>query len=127
MRKIVETHLAPKPIGCYSQAVIVDKFIYLSGQIGLDPMTNRLVSAHLKEQTEQVFSNLEAILVSANYRLEDIIKLTIYLTDINSFAVVNEVMEKKFQHVFPARATLEVSALPKGALVEIEGIGCIES
>lgn len=119
--KIVETSAAPKAVGPYSQAVIVGNLIYTSGQIPIDAVTGDLVSGGISAQTEQVIKNLTAILNAKNIGLEKVVKTTCFLTDIGDFAEFNKTYEKYFLSR-PARSCVEVSALPKGALVEIEVI-----
>ena len=119
--EVVSTLDAPEAIGPYSQARIVDGLIYTSGQIGLDPKTG-LLQEGLEKQCEQVFENIEAILLAAGSDISKVIKTTVYITDINDFAKVNEIYAKYFKEPFPARSCVEVSALPKGALIECEVI-----
>lgn len=116
----VQTTDAPAAIGPYSQAIKSGSLIFLSGQIPLDPGTMELAGAGIEEQTQQVFRNLRAVATAAGGSLNDIVKLTIFLTDLNEFATVNSIMAEHFSEPYPARATIEVSALPKGAIVEIE-------
>jgi len=118
----IETVKAPAVIGTYSQAIRTQHFIFLSGQIPLDPTTMTLVSDQIKDQTHQVFKNLQAVCIAANASLLHAVKLTIYLTDLTHFSIVNEVMASYFQEPYPARATIQVSALPKGAQIEIDAI-----
>jgi reactive intermediate/imine deaminase len=120
-KRIIATDTAPQAIGTYSQAVEVNGTVYISGQIPLDPQTMQLVEG-IHEQIEQVFKNLEALTKAAGGSPADLVKLTIFLTDLNNFATVNEVMAKYIPEPYPARAAIEVSGLPKGAEVEIEGI-----
>lgn len=122
MKQIIRTHLAPKAIGTYSQAVKAGNTVYISGQIPLDPETMEMVSQDIAEQAKQVFKNLAEITQSAGGKLKDIVKLTIYLTDINNFSITNEVMSEFFDEPYPARALIGVSALPKKAQVEIDAI-----
>ena len=119
--KTIHTKNAPAAVGPYSQAVEANELIFLSGQIGIDPKTNTLVES-LESQTHQVIKNLQAILNSTNLTLENIVKTTIYLTNINNFTEVNDIYATYFPKNKPARATIEVSNLPKGALVEIDAI-----
>lgn len=119
--KIVETKNAPAAIGPYSQAIITKDLIYTSGQIPLVPETGILIDGTIKEQTEQVIKNLTAVLEAAGSSLEKVIKTTCFLNNIGDFSVFNTVYEKYFTEK-PARSCVEVSALPKGALVEIEVI-----
>lgn len=126
-RKLIRTNAAPAAIGPYSQAVAVGDFVFLSGQIPLDPATGEFVPGGVAEQTEQVILNLKAILNSNNMSLSSVVKTTVYLADMEQFAVMNAVYEKYFSTALPARATVEVSRLPKGALVEIEAIAVVVS
>jgi len=121
-RKAISTNNAPQAIGSYSQAVITRDTVYLSGQIPLNPDTMEIVSNDFSEQLHQVFSNLAAVAKASGGTLDDIVKLTVYLTDLQNFPLVNEIMPKYFNEPFPARAAIGVSALPKDALVEIDGI-----
>tara|TARA_B100001939_G_scaffold11109_1_gene9747 strand:- start:1136 stop:1522 length:387 start_codon:yes stop_codon:yes gene_type:complete len=121
-KKIIYTEKAPKAIGPYSQAVSVGGFTFVSGQIAINPETGDLMNASIKDQAEQVLKNLIAICEEANGSLADIVKLTIYITNMNDFAVVNETMQKYFSEPYPARATVEVSALPLGVNVEMDAV-----
>ncbi|HCX88255.1 MAG TPA: reactive intermediate/imine deaminase [Gammaproteobacteria bacterium] len=118
----IHSDQAPDAIGPYSQAVRVDDTVYLSGQIPLDPATMELVSGDIEAQTRRVFDNLAAVMHSAGGTFGNIVKLTIYLVDLEQFARVNAVMAEYFQAPFPSRATVAVAALPKGAPVEVEAI-----
>ncbi|XOV83773.1 MAG: Rid family detoxifying hydrolase [bacterium] len=120
----IHTDAAPAAIGTYSQAIASNaaQTVYISGQIPLDPVTMTVVSDQFKSQAEQVFKNLAAICAAASGSLADCVKLTIYLTDLGNFADVNEVMATFFQAPYPARAAIEVSALPKGVSIEIDAI-----
>jgi len=118
----INTDQAPEAIGPYSQAVRSGAMIFLSGQIPLVPETMALVSGGIEEQAHQVFQNLRAVASAADSDLNDAIKLTIYLTDLDQFATVNEIMASYLEQPYPARATVEVSALPKGAQIEIDAI-----
>lgn len=113
---------APTPIGPYSQATRVGDWIFLSGQIPIDPQTGELIAGGVAAQTKQVLQNLQAVLTAMGLNLDSIVKTTIYMTDLNMFAEMNEVYETYFRPPYPARATVQVSALPKGAQVEIEAI-----
>ena len=126
-RKAISTNNAPQAIGSYSQAVITRDTVYLSGQIPLNPDTMEIVSNDFSEQLHQVFSNLAAVAKASGGTLDDIVKLTVYLTDLQNFPLVNEIMPKYFNEPFPARAAIGVSALPKDALVEIDGILYLEA
>ena len=121
-KKIIYTEKAPKAIGPYSQAVSAGGFTFVSGQIAINPETGDLMNASIKDQAEQVLKNLLAICEEANGSLADIVKLTIYITNMNDFAVVNETMQKYFSEPYPARATVEVSALPLGVNVEMDAV-----
>lgn len=123
-REIIRTDNAPSAIGPYSQAVRVGEMVYLSGQIPLDPVTMELVGeGDIATQTRRVFDNLRAVCQEAGGDLAGIVKLTIYLTDLRHFARVNEIMIEYFREPsYPARATIGVAALPKGAAVEVEAI-----
>jgi len=119
---IISTDNAPAAIGPYSQAVKVGGTVYLSGQIPLNPNDMEIVSESFSEQAEQVFKNLAAVAQVAGGNLSNAVKLTVYLTDLNNFAGLNEVMSNYFSEPYPARAAIEVSALPKGALIEIDAV-----
>lgn len=119
---MIHTDAAPKAIGSYSQAIRSGNTIYLSGQIPLDPKTNQLVSDDIQKEVAQVFENITAVCLAAGGRLEKIVKLTVFLTDINHLSIVNEVMSRYFKEPYPARTSIQVAALPKGARVEVEGI-----
>jgi reactive intermediate/imine deaminase len=121
MKKVIHTDEAPKAIGTYSQAVLADKFLFISGQIGLDPATMELVEG-FEEETIQVFSNISAICKEAGCSINDVIKFNVLLTDLSNFQKVNDIMEKVLEKPYPARASYEVSALPKNSSIEIESI-----
>lgn len=121
-KTIISTEEAPGAIGTYSQAVKVGNTVYISGQIPLDPKTMTLVSDDLTPQIHQVFKNLQAICKAAGGDLSNIAKLSIFLTDLSQFALVNEVMAQYFQKPYPARAAIGVVALPKNSQVEMEAI-----
>jgi 2-iminobutanoate/2-iminopropanoate deaminase len=118
----IETALAPAAIGPYSQGVRAGAYCFLSGQIPLDPASGELVTGGIAAQTEQVMANLAAVLAAAGLSFAQVVKTTIYLTDLQDFAVVNGIYGKFFEGVHPARATVQVAALPKGAQVEIDCI-----
>ena len=120
-KTIISTPRAPAAIGTYSQAVKVAETVYLSGQIGLDPLTMQMVEG-VDAQIVRVFDNLKAVAEAAGGSLADVVKLNIYLTDLGNFAKVNEAMATYFTEPFPARAAVGVSALPRGALVEADGV-----
>jgi len=119
MKSIVNTNNAPAPIGPYSQAVSAGGFVFLSGQIALNPTTGELVTADIKTETKQVMDNIRAILNEAGLDFENIIKTSIFLMDMQNFAQVNEVYGTYFTDNFPARETVQVAGLPKGVNVEI--------
>jgi reactive intermediate/imine deaminase len=121
-RQIVSTGQAPAAIGPYSQAVRDGNTVYLSGQIPLDPETMELVDGDMRAQIERVFANLRAVAEAAGGTLNDAVKLTVYLTDLGHFQLVNEVMTQVFREPYPARAAIGVAQLPKGALVEMDAI-----
>ena len=118
----VHTEKAPAAIGPYSQAIQVGNLLFLSGQIPLDPVTMELQNASFTEEVQQVFRNIEAVLVAAGCTLNDVVKFTVFLTDLSNFETVNEIMASKLSEPYPARSALQVSALPRGASVEIETI-----
>ncbi|MEE8305372.1 MAG: RidA family protein [Candidatus Tectomicrobia bacterium] len=118
----ITTEMAPAAIGTYSQAVQAGSTVYLSGQIPLVPQTMMLVEGGFDEQTRQVFRNLSAVAAAAGGTLDNLVKLTVYLTDLSNFQAVNEVMEEFFSAPFPARAAVGVAELPKLAQVEVEAI-----
>ena len=121
-RKIIHTDKAPAAIGPYSQAVRVGDTVYLSGQIPLDPATGLLVGGDISAQTRRAFDNLKAVCEAAGGSLSDIARLGLYLTDLDNFAAVNAVMGEYFEAPFPARSTIEVSGLPRGAGFEVDAI-----
>ena len=121
-KEIIFTDKAPKAIGPYSQAVKSNGLLFVSGQIPLNPETGDLMNASIEDQAEQVIQNLKNVCEAANTSLSDIVKLTIYITDMNDFSIVNEAMAKHFSEPYPARATVEVSALPLGVNVEMDAI-----
>ncbi|KAA0018831.1 RidA family protein [Salinicola corii] len=121
-KAVINTDNAPAAIGPYSQAIKSGNTVYLSGQIPLDPKTMELVSQEFEAQARQVFTNLTAVCQEAAGSLQDIVKLNLYLTDLDNFAVVNKVMEEFFQSPFPARAAVGVKQLPKGSQVEAEAV-----
>jgi 2-iminobutanoate/2-iminopropanoate deaminase len=123
-KKIINTPDAPSPIGPYNQAVLAGDQLYVSGQICIDPATNQLRNKDLQEETHQVMHNLKAILSGAGLNFGHVVKTTIFLTDMNRFSEVNEIYGKYFDGDFPARETVQVSALPKFVNVEISVIAC---
>lgn len=120
-KQIIATAGAPKAIGTYSQAVRVGGVVYLSGQIGLDPGSMALVDG-IEAQVRRVFDNLAAVAEASGGALADIVKLNLYLTDLGHFALVNSIMAEYFQEPYPARAAVGVASLPRGALVEADGV-----
>jgi 2-iminobutanoate/2-iminopropanoate deaminase len=121
-RQAVHTEKAPAPLGGapYSQAIISGDLVFASGQVPLDPATGALVDGGVSEQTEQVLRNVQSVLEEAGSGLDRVLKTTVFLTDLGSFAAMNEVYARHFTAPYPARSTIEVSALPAGAAVEIE-------
>ena len=124
-RQVIHTEHAPAAIGTYSQAILVDNTLYLSGQIGLDPYSMELVDG-IEAQIRRVFDNIKAVCTAVDASLADIAKLNIFLTDLSHFQLVNQIMGEYFAQPYPARAALGVASLPKDALVEMDGIVCIE-
>ena len=121
-RTIIKTIEAPDAIGTYSQAVKVGKTVYISGQIPLDPQTMEIASGGTKEHINQVINNLQAIAKASGGSLKNIVKLNVFLTDLNDFALVNEVMANHFTEPYPARAAIGVAQLPKGVSIEMDAI-----
>lgn len=120
-KKFIQTPDAPAAIGTYSQAVRVDHTVYLSGQIGLDPTSMQMVEG-IDAQIHRVFQNMRAVAVAAGGSMDDVVKLNIFLTDLGNFARVNEIMATYFHQPYPARAAVGVASLPRGALVEADGV-----
>lgn len=121
-KKIISTAKAPAAIGPYSQAVQVGNLVFCSGQIPLDPVSMEIVSGGIEAQAVRVLENMQAVAAAAGAQLQDAVKLTIFLTDLGDFGSVNETMKRYFDAPYPARSTVQVSALPKGANIEIEAI-----
>ncbi len=121
-KKIIETSQAPAAIGPYSQAIRIGDFLYTSGQISLDPETMEMITGNIEVETKKVLENIETILNADGLNLNNVIKTTVYLTDLSEFARMNQVYEKFFAETKPARACIQVAALPKGAKVEIDAI-----
>lgn len=121
-KQAIQSDGAPAAIGPYSQAVASGPFVFLSGQIGLDPATGALVAGGIAAETEQVLRNLEAVLAAAGLTFADVIRTTIYLVDLTDFAQVNELYGRRVLPPFPARATVGVASLPRGARVEIDAV-----
>jgi 2-iminobutanoate/2-iminopropanoate deaminase len=122
MNRIIKTDSAPKAIGPYSQAVEINGFLYISGQIPIDPATGKIVEGGIREQTEQVMKNIGAILKAAGYEFSDVVKSTCLLSDMDNFAAMNEVYGKYYPENPPARAAYGVVRLPLGAMVEVETV-----
>lgn len=121
-KQAIHSDAAPAAIGPYSQAVRAGSLVFLSGQIPLHPATMEIVGDDIESQTRQVFRNLGAVAAAAGGNLNNAVKLTIYLTDLGEFAKVNDIMSEYFDQPYPARATIQVSALPKGSRIEIEAV-----
>ena len=120
MKKVINSKNAPEPVGPYNQAILIDGTLYLSGQIALDPKSMKMDNSSIESETIRVLNNIEAVLKEASYDFSDIIKPTIFLTNMEDFNVVNEIYGKRFEKEFaPARETVEVSGLPKNAKIEI--------
>ena len=122
MKKVISTPNAPAAIGPYSQAIKTGNVLYTSGQLGIDPKTGDFVSGGIKEQTEQVFQNLIAVLEAGGATLNQVVKTLVFLSDMADFAAMNEIYSKYFNEPFPARSAVAVKTLPKNGLVEIEVI-----
>jgi 2-iminobutanoate/2-iminopropanoate deaminase len=121
-KRVVESPDSPKVIGPYSHGIIANGFIFLAGKIGTDPKTDAIVAGGIAEQTDQAISNLEAVLKAAGSSLDDVVKTTVFLADMNDFAKMNEVYGKRFGKPFPARSTVQVARLPRDARIEIEAV-----
>jgi 2-iminobutanoate/2-iminopropanoate deaminase len=120
MKRVIRTNQAPAAIGPYSQAIRKGDFLFASGQLGIDPVTNNFVEGGVREQTVQVFKNIKAILTEAGYTMADIVKTTVFLADMADFAAMNEIYASQFEGDYPARSAVAVKTLPKNGLVEIE-------
>jgi reactive intermediate/imine deaminase len=121
-KQAIQTKDAPAAIGTYSQAIRAGNTVYLSGQIPLDPQSMQLVSGDTRAEIERVFDNLAAVAAAAGGSLANAVKLTVYLTDLKNFALVNEVMAEYFEEPYPARAAIGVAALPRGVAVEVDAV-----
>ncbi len=121
-KRVIYTDKAPKAIGPYSQAIQAGNFLFLSGQIPLDPASGQLVKGDIREQARRVLENLKGVLESQNLRMEDVVKVTIFMKDMGNFSHVNEVYGTYFPSSFPARSTVEVARLPRNVDIEIEAI-----
>ena len=119
MKKVIATMNAPQAIGPYSQAIFVGNMLFASGQLGLVPATGNFAEGGIKEQTAQAFQNVKAILTEAGLTMDQVVKTTVFLADMNDFGAMNEVYAQQFSGVFPARSAVAVKTLPKNALVEI--------
>ena len=127
IKRIIQTEQAPAAIGPYSQAIRIGDFLYTSGQIALDPESGIFLSGEIEEETEQTLKNISAILQAGGVNFENVIKTTVYLSDLNDFTRMNQVYEKHFSKNKPARACVQVAALPKGAKIEIDAIASCSS
>ncbi|HEY2460265.1 MAG TPA: RidA family protein [Candidatus Acidoferrum sp.] len=125
MKDIVTTDRAPKPIGPYSQAIKAGGFLFTSGQVALDPKTNEFLGGDIREQTERVLNNVKGVVEAAGSNLQHVVKTTVFLKNMSDFPAMNEVYGRYFTIAPPARSTVEVAGLPKGALVEIEIVASI--
>ena len=126
MKKVISTSNAPAAIGPYSQAIQVGNMLFMSGQLGIDPSTGAFAEGGVTEQTIQSFKNMNAILTEAGYTMNDVVKTTVFLADMNDFAAMNTVYASQFEGSFPARSAVAVKTLPKNGLVEIEVIAVKE-
>lgn len=124
-RNAIKTDKAPAAIGPYEQGVQAGDFLFTSGQIALDPTTGQFLQGEIEAETERVLKNIEAILHAAGMTLNNVVKTTVYMTDLGHFTRMNQVYEKFFMENKPARATVQVAALPKGAKVEIDAVACL--
>lgn len=122
IKQMIVTDQAPMAAGPYSQAIKAGSTVYLSGQIPLDPKTNEMVQGNIEQHIKQVIKNLAAVAESAGGSLNDIVRITVYLTDLQNFPIVNELMAAHFKEPYPARTTIQVSALPKQAAVEMDAV-----
>ncbi|WP_298646387.1 RidA family protein [uncultured Proteiniphilum sp.] len=122
MKRVISTNSAPAAIGPYSQAIETNGMIFLSGMLPIDPSTGNIIPGSVKEQTTQIFNNIETVLIAAGAGMDNIVKTTVFLEDMSLFGEMNEVYASRFTGTFPARSAFAVKALPKNALVEIEVI-----
>ena len=125
-KRAVESPGSPKVIGPYSDAIVANGFIFLAGKVGTDPKTDALVEGGIVEQAEQVLKNLEVVLKAAGSSLDDVVKTTVFLADMNDFAKMNEVYARHFNKPYPARSTVQVARLPRDAKIEIEAVALIK-
>jgi 2-iminobutanoate/2-iminopropanoate deaminase len=124
-KKVIQTERAPKPIGPYSQAIRAENFIFLSGQIPIDPSTGEMIRGDIRQQTRQVLENMKGVLESQGLGMQDVVKVNIFLKDMGNFNEMNEVYATYFSSFPPARSTVEVAKLPRNAEIEIEAIAYI--
>jgi len=122
MKKIIYSDKAPKPLGVYSQGVLAGGFVFVSGQLAIDPKTGKLVEKDIKKQTRQVFKNIKQILEAGNTGLQDIVKVSVFLLNLDDFKEMNEVFQEFFSDNLPARTTTTVKTFPPGVLIEIDAI-----
>ena len=122
LKEPIQTNKAPKAIGAYSQAIKSGEFLFISGQIPLNPETMKIVDSSFEDSAQRVISNIENICKEAGASLDDIVKLNIYLLDLENFDILNKIMEERFSEPFPARATVEVARLPKDVMIEMDAI-----
>ena len=122
MKKIIATDMGPKAIGPYSQAVDTGSLVFVSGQVPIDPATQQFVAGDIKVQTERVMKNLQGILEAAGLTMDHVVKCGVFLTDLGEFAAMNEVYATFFTKEFPARATVQIAALPKGVKIEVDAV-----
>tara|TARA_B110000196_G_scaffold213725_1_gene183326 strand:+ start:152 stop:538 length:387 start_codon:yes stop_codon:yes gene_type:complete len=127
IKRTIQTEQAPAAIGPYSQAIRIGDFLYTSGQIALDPESGMFLSGEIEEETEQTLKNISAILQAGGLSLENVVKTTVYLSDLNHFSRMNQVYEKYFSKIKPARSCVQVAALPKRAKIEIDAIASCSS
>ncbi len=120
--KVIKTELAPAAIGPYSQAVCAGNMIFVSGQLGIDPKTGQLVAGGIESQTQQAIENVKSILIDGGFEMSNVVQAQVFLADMKDFAAMNEIYAKYFTEPYPARAAIQVAALPKGGLVEIMAV-----
>ncbi|MEO1783798.1 RidA family protein [Thermodesulfobium sp. 4217-1] len=123
--KVISTKSAPAAVGSYSQAIMANGFVFVSGQLGIDPKTGNFAGEDTRSQFDQALQNLKSILSSENLNFDNVVKTTVFLTDMSEFSLINEIYANYFQTTLPARSAIEISKLPKGARVEIEAIASI--
>lgn len=123
--KVISTKSAPAAVGPYSQAIMANGFVFISGQLGIDPKTGSFAGEDTRSQFDQALQNLRSILSSENLDLDSVVKTTVFLTDMSEFSLINEIYANYFKTVLPARSAIEISKLPKGARVEIEAIASV--